>query len=173
MSSKEPIVDLSTVDFDQIVADLDEIRRFNPQRFEMEQVTAIVHEDMERMVCVGYKDLGTDEFWVRGHMPNMPLMPGVMMIESAAQICSYFTQKHDLLGAAMVGFGGLEDVRFRDPVIPGDRLVVMCRLQKVRRNRMIVSRFQGYVKDSLVVEGELKGIPIPVDALNAALSRDA
>ncbi len=49
-------------------------------------------------------------------------MPGVVMLEAAAQMCSYFAHKYDLLGTSMVGFGGLEDVRFRDPVIPGDRL---------------------------------------------------
>jgi 3-hydroxyacyl-[acyl-carrier-protein] dehydratase len=75
------------------------------------------------------------------------------------------TQKHDLLGAEMVGFGGLEEVRFRDPVLPGDRLILMCVLDKVRRGRMIVCRFQGVVKDRVVIEGVLKGIPIPIEAL--------
>jgi len=60
------------------------------------------------------------------------------MLESIAQLCSFVTQRYDLLGAAMVGFGGLENVRFRDIVLPGDRLIVMCKLEKVRRGRMIV-----------------------------------
>jgi 3-hydroxyacyl-[acyl-carrier-protein] dehydratase len=165
VAGREPIIDMSLVDLDNVVADIEEIRRYNPQRFEMEQLTAIVYEDLDKKICVGYKDVTTDDFWVRGHMPNMPLMPGVVMLEAAAQLCSFFTQRHDLLGAAMVGFGGLENVRFRDPVIPGDRLVIACTLSRVRRNRMIVSRFQGYVRDSIVVEGELKGIPIPIEAL--------
>lgn len=159
------LYDISQIDFDRHVAGIDEIRRYNPQRFEMEQLSAIVVEDVEQMICVGYKDLTRDEFWVRGHMPGLPLMPGVVMLEAAAQICSYFTQKYDLLGAEMVGFGGLDEVRFRDPVIPGERLVLMCQLVKVRRNRLIVSRFQGWVGEALVVEGELKGIPIPVAML--------
>ena len=62
--------------------------------FEMEQLTAIVFDDVERGICVGYKDIGPDEFWVRGHMPGMPLMPGVIMCESAAQLCGYFVQRH-------------------------------------------------------------------------------
>ena len=93
-------------------------------------------------------------------------MPGVVTLEAAAQLCSFYTQKHDLLGADMVGFGGLEDVRFRDPVVPGDRLILLCDLIKVRRKRMIVSRFQGVVGDSIVIEGTLKGIPIPVEMLS-------
>lgn len=165
MPGKDLIVDPATLDFSHVVADIQEIRKYNPQRHEMEQLSAIVFEDSVSHICVGYKDLTTHEFWVRGHMPGMPLMPGVVMLEAAAQLCSYFVGKYDLLGAAMVGFGGLEDVRFRDPVIPGDRLILMCQLVKARRGRMLVSRFQGVVRDNLVVEGVLKGVPIPIDAL--------
>lgn len=165
MADKDFLVDFSQVDFDHVVASLDDIRRINPQRFEMEQLTAVVYVNEQDYSCVGYKDVTDKEFWVRGHMPGLPLMPGVVMLESIAQLCSFVTQRYDLLGAAMVGFGGLEDVRFRDPVVPGDRLIVMCRLEKVRRGRIIVSPFQGVVKDRIVVEGKLKGIPIPIEAL--------
>jgi 3-hydroxyacyl-[acyl-carrier-protein] dehydratase len=165
VAGKELIIDLSLIDFNNVVADIEEIRRYNPQRFEMEQLTAIVYDDTTENICVGYKDITRDEFWIKGHMPQMPLMPGVIMLEAAAQMCSYFVQKHDMLGAPMVGFGGLEGVRFRDPVIPGDRLILLCKLIKARRGRMLVSRFQGVVGDSIVVEGELKGVPLPADAV--------
>lgn len=168
--SKEMIVDLSTVDFSNVIADIDAIRRINPQRYEMEHLTAVVYENMQDHTCVGYKDVRSDEFWVRGHMPGMPLMPGVIMLECSAQLCSYYAQKHDALGAEMVGFGGLEEVRFRDPVLPGNRLILMCQLLKARRGRMLVSRFQGVVGDSIVVEGILKGIPIPTDRLPKPLA---
>lgn len=173
MVNKEFIIDLDQIDLNRVIADIHEIRRYNPQRYEMEQLTAIVYEDTERHLCVGYKDLGPDEFWIRGHMPGLPLMPGVVMLEAAAQMCSYYVQKYDLLGTEMVGFGGLENVRFRDPVVPGSRLILMCELLRVRRGRMIVSRFQGIVKQSLVVEGEIKGIAIPVDALKQAMANQA
>jgi 3-hydroxyacyl-[acyl-carrier-protein] dehydratase len=167
VASKELLFDLSGIDLNKVIADIDVIRKYNPQRGAMEHITAIVHEDAERYRCVGYKDVTANEFWVPGHMPGMPLMPGVIMLEAIAQMCSYFVQRFDLLGAAMVGFGGLEDVRFRDPVVPGDRLYLLCELDKVRRGRMIVSRFQGVVGDRVVVDGVLKGIPIPVEALTA------
>jgi 3-hydroxyacyl-[acyl-carrier-protein] dehydratase len=165
VAEKEFLVDLALVDFDRPIATVDEIRKYNPQRFEMEQLTAVVYANEADYSCVGYKDTGAHDFWVRGHMPGMPLMPGVVMLESVAQLCSFVTQRYDLLGAEMVGFGGLENVRFRDPVLPGDRLIVMCRLEKVRRGRMIVCKFQAVVRDRIVVEGTLKGIPIPVEAL--------
>jgi len=159
------ILDFSEYDLDHIVADIEAIRKLNPQRYEMEQLTAIVYDDPERHICVGYKDLAADEFWVRGHMPGMPLMPGVIMCEAAAQMCSYHVQKHGLLGSEMVGFGGLEDVRFRGFVVPESRLVIVAELTRIRRNRMIVSHFQGFVCQSLVVSGTIKGIPLPVDSI--------
>lgn len=165
MAEKEYLIDLSLFDYDHPVATLDDIRRYNPQRFEMEQLTAVVYVNEADYSCAGYKDVTDQEFWVRGHMPGLPLMPGVVMLESIAQLCSFVTQRYDLLGAAMVGFGGLEEVRFRDPVVPGDRLIVMCRLDRVRRGRIIVCDFQGVVEDRIVVEGILKGIPIPIEAL--------
>lgn len=170
MAARELIIDPATLDYNNVIADAAQIRNYNPQRFEMEQLTAIIFEDLERHICVGYKDVTFNEFWVRGHMPKMPLMPGVMMLEAAAQMCSYFSQKYDLLGAAMVGFGGLEEVRFREPVIPGDRLVLACQMTKLRRGQIVITKFQGFVRNSIAVEGILKGIPIPVDRLNSELA---
>lgn len=165
MAVKDFIVDPATIDFNNVVADLEEIRRYNPQRFEMEQLTAIVYEDPVRVACVGYKDVTDHEFWVRGHMPGMPLMPGVVMLEAVAQVCCYCSHKYKLLGDSLVGFGGLEEVRFREPVVPGDRLVVMCELLKLRKPHLLVCRFQGVVAGRIVVDGQLKGIPIPVQVL--------
>ena len=162
---QETLIDLSLFDVDQPIADIEEIRKYNPQRHEMEQLTAVLYEDLEDHCCAAVKDLTDSEFWVRGHMPGMPLMPGVVMLEAVAQLSSYFTQKHDLLGSEMVGFGGLDSVRFRGVVSPGDRLILLVKMVKTRRGRMIVADFQGIVGDTVVLEGTLRGIPIPVDAL--------
>ena len=168
MGSKDLIIDVAEINLNTVIASIDEIRKLNPQRHEMEQLTAIVYEDHSRGICVGYKDVGRDEFWARGHMPGMPLMPGVIMCEAAAQLSSYYVQKHDLLKAKMVGFGGLEEVRFRDPVVPGDRLVIACELLKARPRRMLICRFQGFVGGTVVLEGIIKGIPLPVDTVATA-----
>ena len=162
---QETLIDLSLFDVDQPIADIEEIRQYNPQRHEMEQLTAILYEDLDNHCCAAVKELSSAEFWVRGHMPGMPLMPGVVMLEAVAQLSSYFTQKHDLLGSEMVGFGGLDNVRFRGVVSPGDRLILLVKMVKTRRGRMIVADFQGVVVENVVLEGTLRGIPIPVDAL--------
>ena len=164
MAKKELILDFSEYDLNNVVANTEEIRRYNPQRFEMEQLTAICFEDSERSICVGYKDLGPNELWVRGHMPGLPLMPGVIMCEAAAQLSSYYSHRFNLM-EGLIGFGGLEDVRFRGVVRPGDRFVIVCRLLKLRR-LIMTCEFQCFVDQNLVCEGILKGVSLPVDQLN-------
>ena len=166
MPKKPLIVDPSEYDLNRVIADIEEIRRYNHQRFEMEQLTAIVMDDPERAICVGYKDLTMDEFWVRGHMPGMPIMPGVIMCEAAAQMASYYTQSHNLMKGDLVGFGGLKDVRFRGVVHPGERFVIAAKLLKIR-SVMITCQFQCFVQDNLVCEGILKGIPLPEDMIKS------
>jgi 3-hydroxyacyl-[acyl-carrier-protein] dehydratase len=163
---KKPlIIDFDEYDLDHVVSNIDEIRRYNPQRFEMEQLTAIVFEDPVRAICVGYKDLKPDEFWARGHMPGFPLMPGVIMCEAAAQLSSYYAVKNNLM-SGMMGFGGMEDIRFRGLVRPGDRFVVVCRLLKSRRT-IVTCEFQAFVDRNMVCEGLIKGIPLPTEQLAA------
>ena len=87
------------------------------------------------------------------------------MCEAAAQLSSYYTQRYNLLDAKLIGFGGLEEVRFREPVVPGDRLVITVERVRVRPRAMIVCRFQGLVRESIVVDGIIKGVPLPVDYL--------
>ena len=62
-------IDPSQVDCSRVVAGREEIRRINPQRFEMEQLDAVVFLDAVNKIIVGYKDVRFDEFWVRGHLP--------------------------------------------------------------------------------------------------------
>lgn len=164
------LYDYTQLDFSRPFATLEEIRKYNPQRFEMEQLTAVVYVDEENYLSVGYKDTSPNDFWVKGHFPDLAIMPGVVQLEAIAQLCSFVTQKFDLLGAEVVGFGGLEDVRFRDVVFPGERFIVMSKLAKIRRGRMIVCQFQGVVGDRLCIEGTLKGVPIPVSALQKTKS---
>ncbi len=165
MNANEFLVDLSTIDMDKVLAGPEEIRACNMQRFEMEQLTAVVSIDTETASFVGYKDTSRDDFWVRGHMPGMPLMPGVIMLEAVAQLCSYVVQKMGLMTDCVVGFGGLDEVRFRDMVLPGDRLVILGKLIKSRKNRLSICQFQGVVREHIVVEGILRGVALPAEAI--------
>jgi 3-hydroxyacyl-[acyl-carrier-protein] dehydratase len=141
-------------------AGIDEIRKYNKQRFEMEQLTGILYENIEEGVCVGYKDITEQEFWVPGHMPGFALMPGVIMCEVAAQLSSYFSTKHRIMDdSATMGFAGLDQVRFRGMVRPGDRLVMQAKLITVRKI-LITAKFVGLVNNELICEGVIKGVPL-------------
>ena len=153
------LIDPAAVDTSRILADRDAIRRGNPQRFEMEQLTAIVELNLERKRIVGYKDVRNDEFWVRGHMPDYPLMPGVMLCEAAAQLCSYFCHVIRLVDDGFIGFGGMEDVRFRGQVRPGDRLLMVAQAQRVHR-RQTIFETQGFVETNMVYHGKIIGVPL-------------
>ena len=164
MAQKEFLVDPSLYDLNQPLAGIDEIRKFNKQRFAMEQLTAIVYENPETISCVGYKDITDKEFWVSGHMPDFALMPGVMMCEVAAQLSSYLSTKLEIMKeATTMGFAGLDRVRFRGMVRPGDRLVMQAKFETAR-NILIMARFLGLVNNELVCEGIIKGVPLHLDA---------
>ncbi len=154
------LVDPATIDTTRILADRDAIRRGNPQRFEMEQLTAIVLLNSDEHLIIGYKDVEPDEFWVRGHMPGYPLLPGVLMCEAAAQLASYYCHVINLAEGSFIGFGGMEDVRFRGQVRPGDRLVLVSKATRVHRRQTIFST-QGFVGTHMVYHGRIIGVPLP------------
>src|SRR4051812_31503497 len=107
----EPILDPTSLDLSRVIADREAVRLVNPQQFEMQQLDAIVMLDPERKLVAGYKDVRADEFWVRGHFPGDPILPGVIMCEAAAQLCSYFVMTQRVIGGDQImGFGGLDAV---------------------------------------------------------------
>jgi 3-hydroxyacyl-[acyl-carrier-protein] dehydratase len=154
-----PLVDPAAIDTSRVLADRDEICRCNPQRFEMMQLTAILQLDLENKLIIGYKQVEPDEFWVRGHMPNYPLMPGVLICEAAAQLCSFCCHHLKVHKEGFIAFGGMEDVRFRGQVKPGDRLVLVAKGKRLHR-RQTIFECQGFVGTNMVFHGKIIGVPI-------------
>lgn len=153
----QPHFNLDQIDFSNRVAEPEDIGKYNPQRFEMRQLDGIVHVDKDAQLIVGYKDVRDDEFWIRGHMPGYPLMPGVLMCEASAQMCSYYALKVAGIQGDFIGFGGMDNVRFRGTVHPGDRLIFIGKAIKITR-RVMIFNVQGYVKDTMVYEGDVIGM---------------
>jgi 3-hydroxyacyl-[acyl-carrier-protein] dehydratase len=140
----------------------------------MEQLTAIILLEPERQLVVGYKDVRSDEFWVRGHMPDYPLLPGVLMCEAAAQLCSYYVMTQAVMQGDFIGFGGLEDVRFRGLVRPGDRLVLVGKVKRLH-HRQTIFNVQGFVGPTMVFHADVIGVPLsrPVAAAAAPAAGEA
>jgi len=152
------LYDLSKVDFSRVIVPIEEIRKIIPQRFEMELLSGIVYEDLDADTIIGFKDVTMDEFWVRGHIPGRPLMPGVLMIECAAQLCAFWTsRRHPEMG--FIGFAKCDEVRFRGTVIPPSRLYMIAQTIELTRRRAI-AKCQGICNGTLVFEATVTGMPV-------------
>ncbi|MCX5685789.1 MAG: beta-hydroxyacyl-ACP dehydratase [Planctomycetota bacterium] len=151
-------MDLSKIDLSRVLMTVEEIRQYNPHRYEIEQLSGVIHLDPAAGQIVAYKDVRPDEFWVRGHIPGRPLYPGVLMIEAAAQMSSLYYKKV-LSDTRFLGFGGVDGVKFRGQVAPGDRLLLLGQAVELR-NRRAVFDTQGVVGDRLVFEARITGMPI-------------
>jgi 3-hydroxyacyl-[acyl-carrier-protein] dehydratase len=149
------LFDISGMNLDRDLFNQDAIRELNPQRGDMEHLNGIVYADGPAGRILGYKNVRAEEFWVPGHIPGRPLLPGVLMIECGAQLASFYTKKF-LNWEGFVGFGGVEDCKFRLPVAPGSRMYVLG--QKLwERHHRVGCKIQGLVDGGLAFEATIVG----------------
>ncbi len=140
------------------VFDREEIGRENPQRFEMQHLDGILWYDKEKRLILGYKDVTDREFWIRGHIPERPLMPGVMMIECAAQLLSFFVKRvYEVSG--FIGFASIDSAKFRSAVVPGQRLYLLGYLAKFK-SRKYTAVIQGVVDGTMVFDTTVSGMRV-------------
>ncbi len=153
------LFDLSRIDLTaKPVFDKEAICMVNPQRFEMQQLDGIIWYNKEKRLVLGYKDVTEEEFWVRGHIPERPLMPGVIMVEAAAQVLSFFVRRvYEVTG--FIGFAGIESAKFRSLVEPGQRLYLLGQLTKFKR-RKYSAVIQGVVGGTMVFETVVSGMQV-------------
>ena len=153
------LADLSKYDLTKPAYTIEDVRAANPQRYEMEQLSYIVACDVEANVSIAVRQLAADEWWTRGHIPGRPLFPGVLMVEAAAQLCSFHYHKAVPEDKRFFGFGGIDVVKFRGEVKPGDTFVIMAKMVELRSRRAAFDS-QGVVGDRLVFEGRITGMPL-------------
>ncbi len=116
---------------------IEQIKTLLPQRFPFLMIDRVVGLDLETKEIHCYKNVSVNEDFFNGHFPAQPIMPGVMIVEAMAQACG-------ILGFSMAGatvddgcvylFGGADKIRFRQPVVPGDRLELHASFVSERRN---------------------------------------
>lgn len=158
--ASQPILDPATFVTENVAVSKEEILELNAQRDEFEQLDRLISIDLEEGLAVGIKTQRSDEFWTRGHIPGRPIMPGVLMIEMAAQISSViYHLKFETGGKKFFGFGGVNNVKFRGSVEPGCDLLMVVKAKKLR-SRMAIFESQGFVDGKMVFEGEVTGIVI-------------
>ncbi len=153
------LYDISNVDLDHAEFDHEQIEAVNPQRFEFSQLGYIAAFRPDEKIIVAVRDACPDEFWTRGHMPGRPIFPGVMMLEAAAQLCSFYSNQVLELDT-IIGFGGADRVRFRRMVTVGDRLVLLARPESIGPRRSLF-QVQGLLDGKIAFEASILGIALP------------
>jgi len=155
----EPIIDLSTIDLGRRVMSRAQIEQYNPHRGLMAMLDGVVWLNEALSEGVAVKEVRADEFWTAGHIPGRPLLPGVLMVEAAAQLASLMYYKRSGV-LSFAGFTRIEDVAFRGQVVPGDTLYLLCKEVKYTPKRF-VTRIQGVVNGEIVFEGQITGMKFP------------
>jgi 3-hydroxyacyl-[acyl-carrier-protein] dehydratase len=149
------LFDLAPIDLDGILFDQEAVREANPQRGEMEQLNGIIWSDPSLGRILGFKDIRNDEFWIPGHIPGRPLLPGVLMIEAGAQLASFYTRTY-VGWKNFIGFGGVEDCKFRMQVPPGRRMYLLGQ-KTAERHHLIWCKIQGLVDGQIAFETGIIG----------------
>jgi 3-hydroxyacyl-[acyl-carrier-protein] dehydratase len=154
------LTNIDNLDLTQILLDKEKIRALIPHRYEMEQIDAVLCFDKDNHIIIGLKEVRSDEFWVRGHIPSRPLLPGVLLIEASAQLASIFSRLMNINpGNKFIGFSGIDKVKFRGTVVPGDKLIIIIKCTDLN-NRRAIFEAQGVVGLKLVFEGTITGMMI-------------
>ncbi|HGY57129.1 MAG TPA: bifunctional UDP-3-O-[3-hydroxymyristoyl] N-acetylglucosamine deacetylase/3-hydroxyacyl-ACP dehydratase [Caldithrix abyssi] len=137
-----------------VVFDINAIKKILPHRYPFLLVDAII-EFEPGIKAVGIKNVTTNEPFFQGHFPQKPVMPGVLIVEAMAQVGGILllNDKDDVEGK-LVFFMGIDNVRFRKIVQPGDQLVMELEMLKNRRTTFKMAG-KAYVKGELVCEAEM------------------
>ncbi len=131
-----------------------EIRELLPHRYPFALVDRII-DYVPGKKAVGIKNVTINEPFFPGHIPTLPLMPGVLIVESMAQVGGVVLTLLPGMKGVFFAFAGIDKVRFRRPVIPGDQLIITVELLTLKRNRIAKMKGEGKVDGELVVQGEM------------------
>lgn len=137
------------------VFDIQEIMKCLPHRYPFLLVDRIVEFDEANQRIVGIKNVSMNEPFFQGHFPGVPIMPGVLILESMAQVGGFLVFKAAKdREKKLVFFAGVENARFRRPVRPGDQMSIEI---VVVRMKARIGKVHGaaYVDGQLVAEADI------------------
>jgi 3-hydroxyacyl-[acyl-carrier-protein] dehydratase len=139
----------------QASMDIKDILAILPHRYPFVMVDRILELEVGKHI-VGLKNVTINEPFFQGHFPGEPVMPGVLILEGMAQVGALLAYRSipEAIGTKLVYFAGLDRVRFRKVVRPGDQVIFRLEIIKLKAK---LSKMAGkaYVDDQLVAEAEL------------------
>jgi len=114
-----------------VTIEADEIERIIPHRYPFLLLDRVIEiEEGKRAVAI--KNVTANEWFFEGHFPGKKVMPGVLIVEALAQVAAVTMLKGVEAAGKSPLFGGIENMRFRKPVVPGDQLRLEFTLEKIR-----------------------------------------
>ena len=116
----------------ELPLDVRAIRQIIPHRYPILLVDRIVELEPGKR-AVGVKNVTTNEWFFEGHFPDNPIMPGVLIIEALAQTGAVAALSADEFAGKLGLFAGIDGVRFRRQVVPGDQLRLEVEMDRLRR----------------------------------------
>ena len=131
---------------------IEEIKGIIPHRYPFLFVDKVLIEDIG-VRGIGYKNVTINEPFFQGHFPEMPVMPGVLIVETMAQVGAVILLSDENFKGRTPYFAGINKVRFRRKVVPGDTLRMEVIITKVRGS-IGVGQGKAYVGEELACEGE-------------------
>ncbi|MFH1419114.1 MAG: beta-hydroxyacyl-ACP dehydratase [Planctomycetota bacterium] len=153
------IINPDELNWDRPLYTREQIYAVLPQQHEFSQLDAIICLDKESVTAAAYRDVREDEWWCRGHMPGSPIFPGVLMVESAAQLAAFMQNIIIPFDRGFMGFGGIDQVKFRSSVVPPCRILIVGHGVDYRPRRFIYDT-QAFVNGTMVFEGRITGMKI-------------
>ncbi len=142
----------NSIDHEQLA--IEEILGLLPHRYPFALVDRVIeHIPGEKAVAI--KNITINEPQFQGHFPERPLMPGVLIVESMAQVGGLIVTQMPDLPSGLFVFAGIDNVKFRRPVVPGDQLIITCQLLSIKRKRFGKVKGEAHVEGKLVCSGEL------------------
>lgn len=136
----------------------EEIKRLLPHRDPFLFVDRML--SIEGDQGVGVKDITEDLPFFKGHFPGHPVMPGVLIVEALAQVGGIIWYKKQGIAGAITYLAGVDGVRFREPVRPGDQLLLEVKLVK-QKSRLIIAEGVAKVGEKVVCEATLMFVVNP------------
>jgi 3-hydroxyacyl-[acyl-carrier-protein] dehydratase len=132
----------------------EEIHQMLPHRYPFALVDRII-DFVPGKRAVGLKNVSFNEPHFQGHFPGRPIMPGVLMVEAMAQVGGVVLRQMADIPEGLFMFAGIDKVRFRRPVVPGDQLIMTVELLSIKGRRFGKMQGRAEVDGQLAVEGEL------------------